>query len=87
MSAKLDRLEFPLLESDIAELVVRYRKARADRKALLEACKWFMAQLENQTLVRTLNHDDKPDYFQRMLALTQGLRKAYDAIAAAKASE
>ena len=53
---------------------------------LLEACKWFMAQLDDGVLVRDIGNDSHPDYHIRMLKFVTHLGNASVAIAKAEGS-
>lgn len=47
---------------------------------LLEACKFFMACLDDTILVRNTDNDASDDFTVRMLDFTMKLKKAHDAI-------
>ena len=53
---------------------------------LLEACQWFMAQLDASVLVRDISNDGDPDFHTRMLKFVAALGKASAAIAKAEGS-
>ncbi len=53
---------------------------------LLEACKWFMQQLDDDVLVRDISRDGEPDWPMRMLRFTARLAEAAEAIAKAEGS-
>ena len=59
---------------------------REHRTELLEACKWFMQQLDDGVLVRDISRDGEPDYHKRMLEFVFDLGKAFTAIAKAEGS-
>ena len=52
---------------------------------LLEACQWFIKQLDDGVLVRDISRDGEPGWPMRMLGFTGALAKAVAAIAKAEA--
>ena len=54
---------------------------------LFSALKWFMAKLDDQTLVRNTDHDHNNDYNIRMIAFVRDLQRAQAAIKAAEGEE
>lgn len=51
---------------------------------LLQACKWFISQLENGDIVRDISRDSKADWVPRMCEFTTNLQKAVAAVAKAE---
>ncbi len=51
---------------------------------LLEACKWFLAQLESGMLVRDITKDAEPMWGTRMMRFVAGIGNAARAIAKAE---
>ena len=51
---------------------------------LLEACQWFIKQLDDGVLVRDISRDGEPGWPMRMLGFTGALAKAVAAIAKAE---
>jgi RecJ-like exonuclease len=73
-------------EFDSYTLGLQIEALKAQRKELLEACEWFVSQLESGELVRDITRDHQADWAKRMMLFATALNKAQTAIARARVS-
>lgn len=70
MSDRREREEY-------TDLIVR---ACNSHKALVEACQWFIEQMDSGYIVRDISRDGDDDYHAKAMKFVLGLQKAQDAI-------